>query len=483
MSDSDLGWDDMPGMEGMSTDDAVGDWTDAEWAEWFSDVVKPSHKWQGLMRRWDGDYGDFSDELKVNWDGDKLGKSEAVPAPDYYFAEGGLADIIRIMEGSFAHDPLLPSLTAPSFESVFSRMSYESKKRFFEGWYAMTEKRTSKPSSMQEPEPDEPEGEITVPDRAWVNITLPNGNVVTIETGELGEPKSWDIPAPEPETPEERTRREEDEAMRRWEERQIERYHAERRSKRLGTPNRKPSRKMIMAAGGGAAAILAFSLIIPQLTGNGSPSQTSIPAAASGTTVPDELDTPATTLTGCAAAAAAAKDHIMTFSSPDLPGGAIPERYAAYNSSASNGFPTPGFEFGNVPEGTTELAIVIQNVPEWAQDEVSAATDLWTTSVPPGSPYWILTGISPDATEVPSTATGVELPEGLIARDHNTYGAGTSADDMHYNRFVGAHTGELFLFTLFAICEPEGDWYDPANLAWMRGWTIATTWFTARAGF
>lgn len=94
----------------------------------------------------------------------------------------------------------------------------------------------------------------------------------------------------------------------------------------------------------------------------------------------------------------------------------------------------------------------------------------------------VLTGISPDAATVPPTIDGAGLRDGMVAQDHNTYGAGVPGS-VEYNESVGPHEREVFLFTLSAMCEPEGDWYSPSNPAWMRGWAIDRAWFTAEAGF
>lgn len=52
---SDLGWGGMPGTEWMSTDEAVGDWCGAEWAEWFAEEVQPTGEWETLKDLFDID--------------------------------------------------------------------------------------------------------------------------------------------------------------------------------------------------------------------------------------------------------------------------------------------------------------------------------------------------------------------------------------------------------------------------------------------
>jgi phosphatidylethanolamine-binding protein (PEBP) family uncharacterized protein len=454
MGGSGLGWDGMPGMEGMSTDEAIGDWTDADWADWFSEVVKPSDEWAALKLRHDEDGTFLFDDRGLV----SLTQPGSTPARLPGDLPEGLVEITTLIANSFGFEPLVPMLTAPSMEGVFSRMSYENKKRFFEGWYAMKERKRRKQRLEGGDQIDTPLGGMapSTPGRSWINITLPNGNVVTIPTGGPDEPKGWESEDVSAEAP------------------------------------LKKRRTAVIAAGGAAVIVVAVSLIIAQLTGSDdSPTTTaaavaadtptsSLGAVSQTTATPAVVPAPSTTLGGCAASAQAA-DHSMTFSSPDFADGTIPESWAGYYSE-QNGFPTPSFEIGGVPAGTTELAIVILNVPESAQDEVAGATELWTTSVPQGRPHWILTGISPDTATIPATAEGEGLPVGMVAQDHNSYGAGVPGN-VEYNKFLGPHSGEMFLFTLFAMCEPEGDWYSPSNLAWMRGWAIDRVWFTAEAGF
>jgi phosphatidylethanolamine-binding protein (PEBP) family uncharacterized protein len=420
----------------MSTDQAIGDWSDADWAQWWAEEVEPSKEWHTLESEYD---------TKGSFLGDRPGYSD------------DLINATGILIYSSSQNLPLDRLTAPSKEAAFSRMSYETKKRFFEGWYLMKERRRSGGDSAADISARTPLGD-TPPADYWVNITLPNGNVVTIPTG--------DAPKP-PETPDVVT-------------------------EPIAAAPKKP-RTALIATAAVVVLLIMFLLLITQLTGSdesaapttaaaASDTATSVAAAATPTTATAAVvAAPSTTLGGCAAAAEAAQGSDMTFSSPEFGDGTIPESWAAFYSE-ENGFPTPSFEIGGVPEGTTELAIVIQNVAESARDEVASATDLWTTSVPPGNPHWILTGISPDTTLVPATVGGVGLADGMVAQDHNTYGAGTPGN-LEYNKFLGPHPGEVFLFTLFAMCEPEGDWYNPSNPAWMRGWAIDRTWFTAEAGF
>ncbi len=197
--------------------------------------------------------------------------------------------------------------------------------------------------------------------------------------------------------------------------------------------------------------------------------------------------TSATAATPCAAAAEASST--MTFSSPDV-GPSISGNYSQGTAYAF-GFPTPRFEWTGVPAAATELMITIQKVDSNAGEAVLASTDLDADGWPVGGLRWSASDISPDLTSLPETAftSGdvpdpallMLLPEGVVER--KTGSATVTIDDVPFdNKFIGPNRdGQVFLFTIYALCEPNvGDplAYRPA---WGRQNAIELAWFAASA--
>ncbi len=167
----------------------------------------------------------------------------------------------------------------------------------------------------------------------------------------------------------------------------------------------------------------------------------------------------------------------MQLSSPDLPG-TIPEmfwREFGYES----GFPTPAFEWSDVPDLTTELALLIAEVPT---HEVVGVEDPDRSSgdgLPDLNPRWTAIGIDPASGGIGRTDVTIGLPDGVAeVGDEGVFVS--LGDEWTRSKFVGpALPGETYLFALFALCDPmtgEPDDFDPE---WLHRWSIDYAYFTA----
>lgn len=161
------------------------------------------------------------------------------------------------------------------------------------------------------------------------------------------------------------------------------------------------------------------------------------------------------------------------------------------STSYAFGFPTPTFEWSGVPTATTELMITIQEVDSGQKAAVLASTDLDADGWPVGGLRWSASGISPGLSSqpessftsgsAPDAALLMSLPEGVVER--KTGSAIVTIDDVPFdNKFIGPNRdGQVFLFTIYALCEPSvGDplAYRPA---WGRRNAVDLAWFAASA--
>ena len=195
---------------------------------------------------------------------------------------------------------------------------------------------------------------------------------------------------------------------------------------------------------------------------------TSAPAAPVASAAPNECET------------AALRQHNLTFSSPDV-GESIPDTFTQGEAYAL-GFPTPIFEWSGVPAEATEIAILVQRITNDRDRSLVTTTDLWHDEVPTGQTRWIVTGIDPQTTVLPSSNLAVPLPEGVIEQDHNS--PIVTIDDVPYgNKFVGPNsTARDFLFTVFALCDPATGERDVYSAPWLHRHAISIAWFASSLG-
>ena len=207
---------------------------------------------------------------------------------------------------------------------------------------------------------------------------------------------------------------------------------------------------------------------------------TESPDAMPGTTAPSAVAV-ATTAPADACAAAAQQDYDMQFSSVDVIDG-IGEEFSQ-RAGEETGYQTPSFTWSGIPQAATELAIVMQWVPENRREDIVSATDLWETAEPAGSSRWVLRGIDPTSTGIDRTNLDTGLPEGTHEVDH-TGGVVQIGGAPAANKFLGPDApGRTYMFTLLALCDPElGTPFDE-SLGWFRRFAIDTTWFFADAEF
>jgi len=171
--------DELPGLEGQTTDDITAGWSDADWASWFADTVEPSDRWQTLLDssydRPDDDYDSPDDDSRE-------------PDPDLLAGVGDLAALINVARAGPPPPLGILSWTRPtqgwedsderaategevsSLASEFSRLSTESKQRFFNAWYRVHE-------GMQSGAQPVPEDERPPPVDSIVPELTPGGHL------------------------------------------------------------------------------------------------------------------------------------------------------------------------------------------------------------------------------------------------------------------------------------------------------------------
>jgi hypothetical protein len=155
-------------------------------------------------------------------------------------------------------------------------------------------------------------------------------------------------------------------------------------------------------------------------------------------------------------------DHEMALSSSIVANGVVSNEWNR-TFQAQNNYPTPAFEISGVPEGTTELAIVITDA---TRDSDAVLADPQNADYRSFTPLWIATGVPADTTKVPS-GNAFSIPSGITTRkssgDANL--GGTIRDDV----FTSLDSGGVMLFTVVAMCNPPIDYWDTARLGWFDG--------------
>ncbi len=167
----------------------------------------------------------------------------------------------------------------------------------------------------------------------------------------------------------------------------------------------------------------------------------------------------------------------MRLSSPDLPG-TIPEtfwREFGYDA----GFPTPAFEWSDIPDLTTELALLIAEVPPHEIVNVEDPNRSHGDGLPDLNPRWTAVGIDPASVGIGRTDVDGGLPAGVVeVGDEGVFVS--LGDEWTRSKFVGpALPGETYLFGLFALCDPMTGEPDDFNPEWLHRWAIDYAYFTA----
>jgi len=187
----------------------------------------------------------------------------------------------------------------------------------------------------------------------------------------------------------------------------------------------------------------------------------------------------------------------LKLSSPDVEP-VLPLSFAK-GQREENDFPSPrldwppGREAPSVPPEATELVILVMSFTDERAALYRADDDLWwdgvtpdnISGVPIGRVRWTLTGIKPTTTSLPRTT--LSSPPAATMTEHFNSGTGTTLSGVDLsNKFIGAdRSGETYLFTVFALCDPhagdpEPDEYDPG---WFRRHSIAIGWFFTKSAW
>jgi hypothetical protein len=148
--------DGLPGLEGQTTDDITAGWSDADWESWFADTVEPSPRWQTLIESYDSGVGFGRDARDVYPEREfALDAGTGTVDPDLLAGVRDLETLSRnpdrppgsasesgvpaVEPGSEAVQTPGSDDAATSLASDFSRLSTQSKQRFFNGWYRIQE--------------------------------------------------------------------------------------------------------------------------------------------------------------------------------------------------------------------------------------------------------------------------------------------------------------------------------------------------------
>ncbi len=258
------------------------------------------------------------------------------------------------------------------------------------------------------------------------------------------------------------------------------------------------SRRLVFG-GGGIFALLAVGVFV--VFGGGGDS------TGTGGTGGDSEDTSSSSSGGAAAGAVAVTDDrdgdicapireqqiTLELSSPDVQP-TLP-LFFAKGQRDENDFPSPqldwppGSNAPAVPPEATEIVLLVMSLTDERADLYQKDEDLWWDGVTPdnisgipiGRVRWTVTGMNPTATSLPPGSRS-NPPRG--AEEHfSTETVTITAEGVDVsNKFIGAeHSGEWYLFTVFALCNPtegERDEYDPG---WFKRHAIAIGWFFTQA--
>ncbi len=427
-------------------------WSDAQWRDWFTREVESTDAWAWLRAKAQNDgVTAYHASLKL---------------PQAVTLNRRLLDVAKEFADPGSADFPLDLTSADALGFWAARE--DVKTRFFEEWtnvQSRLDKQDASDQPASPPDDDTNRDDLDESDSAdWgdqpydVHVTLPGGAVTTLRR---------DDPMRDP-------------------------YPEDERVSNLAEALRKNRIPLAIGVAGVIGLVLGISLFTggddAKPAGAVAPPTDGVAVAttggaedAVGTTTP--VVVPATTAAPASACdVAREQDHDMQFTSADV-GDGIGEEFSQ-RAGFLNGFLTPEFSWSGVPDAATELAIAMQWVPEDRRDAVLAKTDHWDPDEPPGVSRWVIRGIDPTSTGIGRTDMDTGLPDGVIELDHTGGSVQIDGGAPMANTVLGPDApGRTYMFTLFALCEPElGTPFDE-SLGWLRLFSVDTVWFFADAEF
>ena len=183
--------------------------------------------------------------------------------------------------------------------------------------------------------------------------------------------------------------------------------------------------------------------------------------------------------------AAQRREVLLQFSSPDIQP-TIPQTYAFQPFVDDFEFLTPPFEWSAVPPETTEIAILVLSLTAERAAEYMQDPELWWNQLPIGSERWVLTGLDPSLTSLPSTSRASPPSAGSV--EHDLTGQTRELDGVDVsNKFEGpGMPGEYQIFSVFAMCDrsdPQPGEVRRTKTGELQGDSIAIGWFIAEAAW
>lgn len=141
---------DLPGLEGQSTEEITAGWSDQAWESWFRETVEPSDRWRTLLESYNIDegFGDDNDAAEARFArNDDSGEPDpdllaGIKSLDALIDDGfmGFISWTRVAQGwDASHERAATEGDVSSLAAEFARLSTESRQRFFEGWYRVHE--------------------------------------------------------------------------------------------------------------------------------------------------------------------------------------------------------------------------------------------------------------------------------------------------------------------------------------------------------
>jgi len=259
------------------------------------------------------------------------------------------------------------------------------------------------------------------------------------------------------------------------------------------------SRRIVIGAGSAFAAAVAAGLILfgggdsDGTGGSGGDSEAS--GSSSSSAAAAGAAAVAATTEGGACSTIRGQQLVLDFSSPDVQP-TIP-LFFAKGTRDENDFPSPQLDWSAVPPETLEIVVLVMSLLDERADRYRADADLWWDGVTPdnisgipiGRVRWTLSGIDATTRSLAGTSLSSPPPPGTTEHFNSgtgtTRGTGSARVDLD-NKFIGPdRSGEWYLFTIFALCDPFEDGPEPDE--WSAGWfkrhSIATGWFFAQASW
>ena len=259
------------------------------------------------------------------------------------------------------------------------------------------------------------------------------------------------------------------------------------------------SRRAVLIAGAGIFAVAMFGLVLflpgsgddgagpsgndgpsSALSGSGSsPSGSgSSPSGSPSSGSPTSSGGPAAPAESTACELRREEQIVLDFSSADIQP-TIPAQYFQSNAYAS-GFVTPPFEWSPVPPETTEVAILILRLTDERAADYLNDPELWLHQVPTGQIRWILSGVDPSLTSLPSTSLTSPPPAGSVEQGDHSPVVTVDGEQMS-NKFVGPDiNGRYFMFAAFALCDRQSAPRDAFMEGGLQRDSIAIGWFIAK---